>query len=163
MSEKNLAYFMREDAKTEPIVEVPAPDSFKDEKGQPIMMQVRLLTPQHINDIHEKYHTRTIATDRRGNPYINNGSVVFRDERDQSRATRHIIVEALAYPDLKDEKLMKFFDCVDVTKMPELVFSKPGEYQHVSRVVLGALGIGGDLTEEEMKQINDQEVNDAKN
>lgn len=164
MSTKSLKYFMRDEAKTEPIVKVPAPETFKDDNGDPIEMEVKMLTAQHINEIHEKYHTRAIATDRKGAPYIGaNGTVLFKDERDNARATRHIIVEALQYPNLKDPELMKFFGCVDVTKMPELVFSRAEEYQHVTRMVLGVLGIGGDLTDEEQKRINDQEVEDAKN
>lgn len=52
---------------------------------------------QLIRAINEGYHTHTVALDKKGNPYINGGNVVFRDERDNAKATRHILVEALQY------------------------------------------------------------------
>ena len=36
--------------------------------------------------------------------------MVFKTEKDSVKATRHIIVEALVYPDLKDPELMKYYD-----------------------------------------------------
>ena len=38
--------------------------------------------------------THTVALDKKGTPYINGGNVVFRDERDNAKATRHILVGA---------------------------------------------------------------------
>lgn len=160
---KSLKYFMREEAKTEPIVTVAGPETIKDENGETIQLEVKVLSSEHIRKINDAYHTRTIATDKKGSPYINGGNVVFRDERDNAKATRHILVEALVYPDLKDKELMKFFNCVDVTEMPEKVFSRADEYSHVARVVMALLGLGGDLTDEEQKKANDEEIEDVKN
>ena len=69
--------------------------------------------------------------------------MVFREEDDRARAVRHLIVEALQYPNLNDPELMKHYNCVDVTDMPLLVFSKPDEYAHVVNIVLSALGMTG--------------------
>ena len=60
-----------------------------------------------------------------------------------------MIVEALQYPDLKDPELMKYYGCVDVTDMPLKVFPKPDEYQHVSRIVMQALGLMSKVTDDE--------------
>ena len=148
---KNLKYFMREAAEVERVVTVPAPESFKDENGK------------GIRAINEAYHTHTVALDKKGNPYINGGNVVFRDERDNAKATRHILVEALQYPKLDDPELMKYYNCVDITQMPEKVFSRADEFAHVTRVVMALLGIGGQLSEEEQKQADEKEIDDAKN
>lgn len=96
-------------------------------------------------------------------PRINGGNVVFRDERDNAKATRHILVEALQYPKLDDPELMKYYNCVDITQMPEKVFSRADEFAHVTRVVMALLGIGGQLSEEEQKQADEKEIDDAKN
>lgn len=159
---KNLKYFMREASDVEKVVTVPAPESFKDENGKVIQLEVKVLSSERIREINEAYHTRSIALDGKGNPYISGGNVVFRDERDNAKATRHIIVEALQYPKLNDPELMKYYNCVDVTMMPEKVFSRADEFAHVTRVVMALLGIGGQLSEEEQKQADEKEIDDAK-
>ena len=103
---KNLKYFMREAAEVEKVVTVPAPESFKDENGKVIQLEVKVLSSERIRAINEAYHTHTVALDKKGNPYINGGNVVFRDERDNAKATRHILVEALQYPKLDDPELI---------------------------------------------------------
>lgn len=159
---KNLKYFMREAAEVEKVVTVPAPESFKDENGKVIQLEVKVLSSERIRAINEGYHTHTVALDKKGNPYINGGNVVFRDERDNVKATRHILVEALQYPKLDDPELMKYYNCVDITQMPEKVFSRADEFAHVTRVVMALLGIGGQLSEEEQKQADEKEIDDAK-
>ena len=160
---KNLKYFMREASDVEKVVTVPAPESFKDEDGKVIQLEVKVLSSERIREINEAYHTRSIALDSKGNPYISGGNVVFRDERDNAKATSHIIVEALQYPKLNDPELMKYYNCVDVTMMPEKVFSRADEFARVTRVVMALLGIGGQLSEEEQKQVDEKEIDDAKN
>lgn len=151
---KNLSYFMRE--QKEEIVKAQAPDSFKDENGKPIEMEIKLLSVDKIRKINEKYRERKIAFDKSGRPYMNNGEVVFQSENDSGRALRHILAEALVYPNLKDRELMDFYKCCDITEMPLLVFSKQGEYDYVFRTVMTALGI---LEKNE----DDSELDTAKN
>ena len=151
---KDLKYFMRN---TEPkIVTVPGPDSFKDEDDKVIDFEIRVLSQEEINRINEGYRKRGMATDKKGNPLIANGEVVWKTEKDPAKASRHIIVEALQYPDLKDPDLMKHFGCVDFTDMPLKVFPSADEYQHVSRIVMQALGLASAISDEE-------ELADAKN
>lgn len=151
---KDLKYFMRS---TEPkIVTVPGPDSFKDEDDKVIDFEIRVLSQEEINRINEGYRKRGMATDKKGNPLIANGEVVWKTEKDPAKASRHIIVEALQYPDLKDPDLMKHFGCVDFTDMPLKVFPSADEYQHVSRIVMQALGLASAISDEE-------ELADAKN
>lgn len=139
MANKNLKYFMR-DTKEE-IVTAPGPDSFKDENGKVIDFEIKVLSQETINKINEAYRRRSMATDKKGNPLIAMGEVVWKVEKDSARASRHIIVEALQYPNLKDSELMKHYGCADMTEMPLKVFSRPDEYQHVSRIVMQALGL----------------------
>lgn len=151
---KDLKYFMRS---TEPrVVTAPGPDSFKDDDGKVIDFEIRVLPQEEINRINDGYRKKSMATDKKGNPLIANGEVVWKVEKDPGRASRHIIVEALQYPDLKDPDLMKHFGCVDVTDMPLKVFPTADEYQHVSRIVMQALGLASSVSD-------DDEVADAKN
>lgn len=139
MEKKNLKYFMR-DTKDE-IVTAPGPDSFKDENGKVIDFEIKVLSQETINKINEAYRKRSMATDKKGNPLIAMGEVVWKVEKDNARASRHIIAEALQYPNLKDPELMKHYNCADITEMPLKVFSRADEYQHVSRIVMQALGL----------------------
>lgn len=148
MAKKDLKYFMRAD---EPeIVTVPGPESFKDEDGNVIQFEIRKLTQREIQEINDAYRKHGIATDKKGNPLIANGEVVWKTERDSARATRHLIVEALQYPNLKDKELMDFYKCVDITEMPFKVFPNSDDYQYVMRLVMKALGLvsGVDDSEE---------------
>lgn len=151
---KDLKYFMR--STEQKIVTAPGPDSFKDDEGKVIDFEIRVLSQEEINRINENYRRRSMATDKKGNPLIANGEVVWKVEKDPAKASRHIIVEALQYPDLKDPDLMKHYGCVDVTDMPLKVFPTADEYQHVSRIVMQALGLGSTFND-------DEELDDAKN
>ena len=44
MAERTLAYFMRETAKNQDIVEVPGIDSIRDEKGNVVPFKIKMLT-----------------------------------------------------------------------------------------------------------------------
>lgn len=152
MAKKDLKYFMRN---TEPeIVTMPGPDTIRDENGEVIQFEIRILSQAEITKINDMYKRRSMATDKRGNPLIANGEVAWKTDRDNARATRHMIVEALQYPNLKDPALMEHYHCVDMTEMPLLVFPKANEYAHVNRIVMAALGIG-DYTEEDKDTIEE--------
>lgn len=159
MAKKDLKWFMREN-KPE-IITVKGPETIKDGDGNVIDLEIKVLSQEEITRINDAYKKRTIATDKKGQPYISGGEVVFKTERDSAKATRHIIVEALQYPDLKDEELMKYYNCFDITEMPLKVFPKPEEFAHVSRVVFAALGIGTFTDEDEERTESD--IAEAKN
>lgn len=151
---KDLKYFMRS---TEPeVVTAPGPESFKDEEGKVIQFEIKVLSQEEINRINENYRKRSMATDKKGNPLIALGEVVWKTEKDSARASRHLIVEALQYPNLKDKELMDYYGCVDVTDMPLKVFPRADEYQHVSRIVMQALGLASAVND-------DEEIEAAKN
>lgn len=144
---KDLKYFMRS---TEPeVVTAPGPESFKDENGNVIQFEIKVLSQEEINRINENYRKRSMATDKKGNPLIALGEVVWKTEKDSARASRHLIVEALQYPNLKDKELMDYYGCVDVTDMPLKVFPRADEYQHVSRIVMQALGLASAVNDDE--------------
>lgn len=148
MPKKDLKYFMRD---TQPkVVTVPGPDSFKDDDGNVLQFEIKVLTQAEIQKINDNYRKHSMATDKKGNPLIANGEVVWKTERDNAKASRHMLVEALQYPDLKDPELMKHYNCADVTEMPLLVFPTPDEYQYVSRVVMQALGLMGTVDDGEL-------------
>lgn len=136
---KNLKFFMR--PQQEEIVTFAAPESFKDDDGNVIEFEVKVLPQQEIDKINAIYRKRSIATDKKGNPLVNGGEVVWKTERDNARALRHIIVAALQYPKLDDKELMSYYKCVDVTDMPLHVFSHHGEYDYVVKRVMQALGM----------------------
>lgn len=139
MAKKDLKYFMRDNSNE--IVTVPGPESFKDENGEVINLEIRKLSQNEIDKIYDGYTRRAMAVDKRGNPLSNGGEVLWKVEKDNSKAARHLIAEALQFPDLRDKELMSFYNCFDITEMPSLVFSHPDEYQHVMRAVLAVQGL----------------------
>ncbi len=159
MAEKTLAYFMRETARKQEVVEVPGIESIRDEDGNIVPFKVRILTKKEIDDIYDKYRTRTLLCDKKNRPIFNRGQAVFDVNTDSNRALRRIMVEALVYPDLHDKELMEYFDCYDYSEMPLKVFPNPKEYDQVANIVLSALGI----LEEDENENGDSEVREAKN
>ncbi|MCI9417828.1 MAG: hypothetical protein HFI82_10595 [Eubacterium sp.] len=158
MANKTLSYFMRPELKEEEIVEIQGPETIKDEKGEAVVFKIKRLSQAHINKIYENYRTEKVAMDRkRKQPYVVDGKVVMQETRDNRKAYRHVIVDALVYPDLRDKELMAFFGCVDVTDMPEKMFTS-AEYDYVARMVNQVLGLG--LTEETEDK---EEFEEAKN
>lgn len=164
--EKNLKYFMRDDSKVEQIVKIPAPKRFVDDDGNPIEMEVRVLSSEQVNKINDMYTTKKMAMFNK-KPIVNNGTVAYMEERDSARATNHIIVEALKFPNLKDEELMKFFNCHDITEMPNKVFPTFDEYKYVNHMVLVILGLAdadeNDEANDNKQSANDEEIEVAKN
>ncbi len=164
---KNLSYFMRDDSKAEQIIKVPAPERFIDENGNPIEMEIRILSTEQINKINDAYTTKRMAFYNK-KPIVTNGMVAYIEERDSDKASRHIIVEALKYPDLKDKAMMDFYKCHDITEMPDKVFPTFDEYKYVSHTVMVALGLvdesdDDDNEKKEKTSLFDTEVADAKN
>lgn len=157
MANKNLKYFMREESKQEQTFQVPAPDRFVDEKGEVVQMEIKKLHNDTIARINDMYKSRTPMKDTKGNYVVQNGEVVFKTEKDNVKATYHIIAEALVYPNLKDPELMKYYDCVDITEMPLKVFPDNDEFGYVSRKVMEILGLV------DAEESNKREVDDAKN
>lgn len=147
--EKNLSYFMREEK--EESVTAPAPESFVDDKGKRLEMQIKTLPQEKIRSIFDSYRKREVAVDKKGNPYTSGGDVLCITENNTNKAFRHIIAEALVFPNLSGAELMDFYKCYDKAEMVLKVFSKPGEYDYVFNTVMSILGLlknDDELTEE---------------
>ena len=159
MAKRDLKAFMRESARTEEIITAPGPDTVLGDDGKPVMLEIKVLSNTTIQKITDMYTTRTMAVDKKGQPYIQAGEVAFKKIQDNQKATGHILAEALVYPDLKDPELMKFFGCVDISEMAAKVFSRTDEFAHVNRVVMMALGLGREPAEIETEKALDEAKN----
>jgi len=153
---KNLKYFMREHK--EEIITVPGLESFKDENGNVIDFKIKRLTAEEMDRITEGYKKRTVATDKRGNPIVSNGEIVWKTEVDSKRATRHLIAEAFVEPELKNKELMDYYKCIDVSEIVRKVFPYADDYLQVVKKFNDVNGIG-----EDFKDKDEKEVEDAKN
>ena len=150
---KDLKYFMKEHK--EEIVSVPGPATFTDENGETIMLEIRTMSNKEIRKINEYYRKRTIALNEDGAPYINGNEVVFMTEDDHTKASGHIIAEALVYPNLKDRQLMDFYNCIDISEIARTVFSRADDYLHVQRAVFAALGLTKDTKPNESEALEE--------
>ena len=159
-TKKDLKYFMR--SKDPEIVTVPGPDTIRDEEGNILPLEIKVLSQAEITKINDMYRSKAMATDKKGNPLVSGGEVVFKVEKDNARAARHLIAEALVFPDMRDKELQDFFKCYDMVDMVDAVFPSAEEYAHVSEVVLAALGLGAASGEEDDEDA-DKQIEDAKN
>ena len=145
-TKRDMKYFMG--ATEDEIVTAPGPKSFKDENGKVIDFEIKVLSHKEITEINNKYRKRSIATDKKGNPLVQGNEVVYKTERDSDRASRHMMVEALVYPNLKDKDLMDHYKCVDITEMPLLVFRNSDDYLYVLKMINRILGLTSGLDDE---------------
>lgn len=160
-----LSYFMRKELLQEEIIEVPGPETIKDENGNVVQFKVKKLRLQRVNEIFNNYKKTEVYMDKkRKRPLVEDGKVVMKETKDNAKALRHVIVEALVYPDLKDPELMEFYHCVDATEMPLKAFTNE-EYGFVTNLVSELLGITekDDDSEDEGKTQDEADLEDAKN
>lgn len=143
MPKKDLKYFMRNEEVE--IVKVPGPESFKDDEGNVIELEIKVLPWEEINKIYDHYTERTMVLDKAGNPVVNNGEVIWKTVKNGNKAVRHVIAEALQYPNLKDPQLMEFYNCQEYAEMPVKVFSRGNEYNQLVRIVMKALGMTNEV------------------
>ena len=141
MIKKSLKAFMRESVKNGEIVTAPGPDTIKDESGNIVMLEFRVMSIDEQEEIRKSYENRTIALDKSGKPIISDGQLVYTTDPDIYKASRHMIVESLVYPNLRDPELMKFYNCIDVTEMPNKVFTRK-ELDFVTKAFNTAHGFG---------------------
>ncbi len=121
MADSNLKRFMRPEMKADEAFEV----KIKDKDGKDMMIKIRRLPRKIVNEIRDAYTTKEIAYDKKGNPIFRGQRLVMTESRDEEKYLRHLLCEALVIPKLNDPELMEFFGCVDMTDMPDVVFTQP--------------------------------------
>ena len=156
MAERSLKYFLRDPGAVEEIIEVPGIKSIVDENGEPVPLLVKKLSVETIDKIRSSFTKKKWALDKKNNPIImRSGEVAHEVERDDSRYTRRLIVEALVYPDLKDEKVQKHYQCYNIDDILYKVFPNMREYAEVADKVLKVLGIRDDDEPDEEELIEE--------
>lgn len=148
MATKDLTYFMREELRNEDVVEMAGPDSILDENGKPVIFLIKRLRRDRVDKIYEHYRKLKPALDKNKKPYVVDGKMVMVEEKDYAKALRHVMAEALVYPNLRDEELMKFYGCIDVTDMPIKMFTQK-EYAEIIKMLDHVLGLGDEDEEEQ--------------
>lgn len=160
MANKSLKYFMRKEMVEEQVVEVPGPATITDEKGEPVILSIKRINRARIDKIYDMYKSTSVAMDKKTKkPYISDGKIVMKETKDYNKALRHIVTEALVYPDLHDEEMMNFYNCVDVTEMPRVMFTSD-EYMDIVEKVQKVLGLISDEAEGEE---DEEDLEEAKN
>lgn len=135
----DMRFFMKKSNENE-IVKVKGLERFTDNEGNIIPFEIKKLSRAERRKINRAYTNRKIAIGENKRPIVENGELVHDTESDHTRAFMHLIVESLQFPNLKDSETMKFYNCVDITEMPEKVFSEAGELDYVSEVIGAVYG-----------------------
>ena len=85
MANKDLRYFMREEAKVEQIVTVPGPESIKDENDNVIQLEIKQLHNDTIAKINEMYESKTPLKDKKGNFIVRMAMLYIRSRETEVR------------------------------------------------------------------------------
>ena len=152
MADKSLSYFMREELKEEKIISMEGPDTIKDEKGNPVVFQIKKLSQDRIDEIYDMYRREEVAMDpKTKKPYEQNGHVLTKVENNYTKAFRHLIVESLVYPNLKDPQLLEFYNCVDAADLIPKMFTRQ-EREKIADMINIVIGVKEDTEYEDLKE-----------
>lgn len=156
VTESKLKYFMRPEIKEaqDEIVEVEGFAPFADENGKLLPWQVRVLSRKEANAIREKYVKRRRVHDKKGNLVLSsNGEVAFETVTDVDGFNTHLLIEALVFPNLKDEDLQKYYGVSNSDDLVDVLFRDRDLYAHALEVVIKVNGA----------TVDDDEENEVKN
>ena len=152
MAEKSLAYFMREELKEEKIISMEGPETIKDEKGNAVVFQIKKLSQDRIDQIYDMYEREEVAMDpKTKTPFEKNGHVLTRVEKNYDKAFRHLVVESLVYPNLKDKELLEFYNCVDAADLFTKMFTRQ-EREKIADMINIVIGVKEDTEDEDLKE-----------
>jgi hypothetical protein len=134
--------------KETPNVFIPAPESFKDDKGNTLTLEVKPPTFSYLADLREKYNKVEPAYDKNGNNIIFDNQIVFNSKFDSRSFNNRIIADCIVSPNFKDEEFMETFNCYDVARIAELVFSNSKDLNYVLKKILESSGVVNDISED---------------
>ncbi len=153
---KDLSYFMVE--KKDEIVHFKGPDSFKDKDGNVIIFEARLLSIDEIQNFNKECSRKNFIKDKNGKVVFKNGLPLYEEKIDGMMAAGLLISESLIYPNLKDEKIMKFYNCYDAIEISRKVFKTASDFNYVLEQVQRING----LDKDENLELDDK-IEEAKN
>lgn len=156
MTAKNpsIQAFMRPELKENPIVEIPGIDTFKDENGVPIPFKIRMITTSDLERIRKGCKVRRIAKDTKGKPIFNGGVVQYSEEYDGNAMGKHMIEEAMVFPDLHDKELLAYYEVNTAVELIDKLFRKLDDFTYVLNKIQEISGISDD---------GDEIIEEAKN
>lgn len=157
MAERTLAYFMRETAKKQEIVEVPALNPSKMKTDRWYHLRLRCLPKRKLTTSMTSIGQEQCCAIKRANQSLT-GDRQYLISIQTVTALSGALWWKHWFIHLHNKELMEFFDCYDFSEMPLKVFPNPKEYDQVANIVLSALGIL-----EEENEDSESEVQEAKN
>lgn len=146
--------FMKDELKIDQVVEIPGIKTFSDKDGNPIPMQVRVITSGKLSELRKLATRRTMVKDKKGKPVFQGGQIQFNEEIDSNYLTDVLIAESLVFPDLHDKELLAFYGEQEAVKLVHKVFARIEDYQYISEQISEVSGLGRDT---------DEIIEDAKN
>lgn len=128
----------------------------KDKDGKDMPLKIKRLSKKRISELRDMYTTKSPAYDKKGNPLVMNGSIVWAIDRDDYSYTRMLLIESLVEPQLDDPELMEYFGALDVVDMPDLVFAAI-ETKQISDI------IGDLMSDRNVEDVKKSDIEEAKN
>ena len=156
MSAKNASInaFMRPELKEQTIVEIPGIKTFVDENGEPIPFKIRVITTADLERIRKGCRIRKIAKDSKGKPIFQSGVIQYSEEYDGNAMSKHMIEEALVFPDLHDKELLAYYGVNSAIELVDKLFQKLDDYTYILNKIQEVSGISDD---------GDEIIEEAKN
>lgn len=115
-------------------------DTFKDENGVPIPLKFKQISRNEVNEIRNKFKTKTPAIGKDGNYIISGGRIINDVEVDIADFTDELIVKTMVYPNLKDKELMDYYNVYASTELLHKLF-KGKDFEYVDSCSAQAAGL----------------------
>ena len=135
----NLALFMKKNKKVRKNTFYPATKTLVDEKGNPLLWEIKPLTTEETEAIRMEC-TREVPVPGKRN--------MFRDKIDSNAYLDKLIVHAIVFPDLYNAELQDSYEVMTPEDLLKAMIDNPSEYYDLLNYITEQSGFNKDIQDE---------------
>lgn len=135
----NLALFMKKNKKVRPNTQYPATKSLVDEKGNPLMWEIKPLTTEESEKIRLDCQRDVPVPGKRGQ---------YRTKIDTNLYNDKLMVAAIVFPDLYNAELQDSYGVNTPEELLKKMIDNPSEYYDLLNYITEQSGFDKDIQEE---------------
>ena len=135
----NLSLFMKKNKKVRSNTFYPATKTLLDEKGNPLMWEIKPLTTEETEKIRLEC-TREVPVPGKKN--------LYRDKVNSNQYLDKMMVAAIVFPDLYNKELQDSYDVLTPEDLLKKMIDDPSEYSDLMSYIQEQSGFDKDIEEE---------------
>lgn len=134
----NLSLFLKKNKKVKENAFYPATKSLCDEKGEPLLWEIKALTTSETEKIREKYTSEVPVTGKNG---------MYRMKFDSRGFIASMIASSVVFPDLYNKELQDSYGVTTPEALVRELVDNPSEYNDFAEYIQNFNGIAETMEE----------------